>query len=235
MSKILKATFMASAFVVLVGAFASPLAGIDYTAVPLAPGATNEKLSASPLKLSKAIEVAEKETGGVASAASVDLATSSIEVTVFTKTEGVVVKFDSKSGDKPVSKTPLPPFPPGEAVSGEPANTASGLMYYDIKVGDGEQPQPTSMVTVHYTGWLIDGKKFDSSVDRGQPAVFPLNRVIRGWTEGVGGMKVGGKRKLIIPGNLAYGPSAPPGSGIPANAILVFDVELLNVKSDRPQ
>ena len=84
-------------------------------------------------------------------------------------------------------------------MSGKPITTDSGLVYYDIVKGDGAQPAgPSSMVKVHYTGWLTDGTKFDSSVDRGQPATFPLSRVIKGWTEGVGSMKVGGKRKLVF-------------------------------------
>ena len=117
---------------------------------------------------------------------------------------------------------------PGDAVKGEPTTTPSGLMFYEIKPGTGETPSPTSQVTVHYSGWLVDGQKFDSSVDRGQPATFPLNGVIKGWTEGVGSMKEGGKRKLIIPYQLAYGErGAPPR--IPAKAMLVFDVELIKI------
>jgi peptidyl-prolyl cis-trans isomerase A (cyclophilin A) len=108
--------------------------------------------------------------------------------------------------------------------------TASGLISVVLKPGEGASPKPTDTVEVHYTGTLLDGKKFDSSVDRGKPATFRLNQVIKGWTEGVGLMKVGEKRKLIIPSELAYGKNPPPGSGIPANAWLVFDVELLSIK-----
>ncbi len=109
--------------------------------------------------------------------------------------------------------------------------TPSGLKYIDLVVGEGAEATPGRSVKVHYTGWLKDGKKFDSSVDRGQPFEFPLGagRVIKGWDEGVAGMKVGGKRKLIIPAQLGYG-SRGAGGVIPPNAELTFDVELLGVR-----
>ncbi len=106
--------------------------------------------------------------------------------------------------------------------------TDSGLMYVDLKEGDGATPKATDNVEVHYTGWLVDGTKFDSSVDRGTPAVFGLSQVIKGWTEGLSTMKVGSKRKLIIPPDLAYGKQAKPK--IPPDSTLVFDVELLAIK-----
>ena len=106
--------------------------------------------------------------------------------------------------------------------------TDSGLMYIDAVVGEGASPASSSQrVTVHYTGWLTNGSKFDSSVDRGQPATFGLNRVIPGWTEGVGSMNVGGTRWLIIPADLAYGERGRPS--IPGGAMLVFKVELLDL------
>ncbi len=110
--------------------------------------------------------------------------------------------------------------------------TASGLMSIVLQPGDGPSPQPTDVVEVHYVGTLLDGKEFDSSLKRGRPARFGLNQVIKGWTEGVGLMKVGEKRVLIIPPELAYGPQGRPG--IPPNSTLVFEVELLAINPPQP-
>ncbi len=109
--------------------------------------------------------------------------------------------------------------------------TSSGLKYVDQVIGAGDAAVVGKTASVHYTGWLENGKKFDSSVDRGQPFSFPLGagRVIKGWDEGVQGMKVGGKRKLTIPSDLGYG-SRGAGGVIPPNATLIFDVELLGVR-----
>ena len=109
--------------------------------------------------------------------------------------------------------------------------TATGLKYYDFVVGDGASPTSGKPVTVHYTGWLLDGDKFDSSLDRGEPFTFTIGagQVIRGWDEGVMGMKVGGKRQLVIPPDLGYGSRGAGGGVIPPNATLVFEVELLEV------
>lgn len=115
-------------------------------------------------------------------------------------------------------------------VTGKPKTTASGLQYWDITVGTGATAAAGKMVKVHYTGWLTDGKKFDSSLDRGQPFAFSLGagQVIKGWDEGVAGMKVGGKRQLKIPPELGYG-ARGAGNAIPPNSTLIFDVELLDV------
>jgi peptidylprolyl isomerase len=115
-------------------------------------------------------------------------------------------------------------------VTGNGTTTPSGLQYWDIKVGAGPVAVSGKPVQVHYTGWLTDGKKFDSSVDRKEPFMFTLgaHEVIPGWDEGVKGMKVGGKRQLKIPPSLGYG-ARGAGGVIPPNATLIFDVELLGV------
>jgi FKBP-type peptidyl-prolyl cis-trans isomerase len=117
------------------------------------------------------------------------------------------------------------------ASEGKEITTSSGLQYIDQVVGTGETAKAGQTVSVHYTGWLTNGKKFDSSVDRGQPFSFRLGvgQVIKGWDEGVQGMKIGGKRKLTIPSNLGYG-ARGAGGLIPPHATLVFDVELLGVQ-----
>jgi len=140
-------------------------------------------------------------------------------------------------GEEEASPTPTETEPPTgveggpPAVSGEPIITETGLQYIDIVVGTGDSAQSGQTVEVHYTGWLADGTKFDSSRDRGQPFSFVLGagRVIAGWDEGVADMKVGGERRLIIPPELGYGESGYPPV-IPANAQLIFDVELLAIK-----
>jgi len=126
-----------------------------------------------------------------------------------------------------VADKPTPPADP----KGTEKEMPSGLKYVDLVVGKGKGPEKGKPVTVHYTGWLTNGTKFDSSVDRGQPFQFVLGvgQVIAGWDEGVATMKVGGKRKLTIPPTLGYG-GMGAGGVIPPNATLVFDVELLKVE-----
>ncbi len=129
-----------------------------------------------------------------------------------------------KAAAKPAANGPT-------KVTGAPTKTASGLEYWDIKVGTGAVAQSGQHVKVDYTGWLTNGKKFDSSVGTGHPFEFMLgaSQVIKGWDEGVAGMKVGGQRQLRIPPDLAYGAKGYPGA-IPPNSTLIFDVQLVDVK-----
>ncbi|MDP6959351.1 MAG: FKBP-type peptidyl-prolyl cis-trans isomerase [Planctomycetota bacterium] len=120
----------------------------------------------------------------------------------------------------------------GKPKAQEEVTTPSGLKYIDLKVGEGVSPQQGQIVEVHYTGWLTDGTKFDSSIDRSKTFKFPLGRgrVIKGWDEGVATMKVGGKRKLIVPPELGYGTRGAPGGKIPPGSTLIFEIELLDVE-----
>ena len=136
---------------------------------------------------------------------------------------GLGIAYGCGSSKKPDTSNPT-------KVTGQPTTTPSGLQYWDIVVGSGTTASLGNPVKVHYTGWLASGEKFDSSLDRGEPFSFPLGmgQVIKGWDEGVVGMKVGGKRQLRIPPDLGYG-STGAGGVIPPNATLIFDVELLDV------
>jgi FKBP-type peptidyl-prolyl cis-trans isomerase len=146
---------------------------------------------------------------------------------------------DNKTPPPPptASSTPAPAAAPASpapaassAASAEWKTTASGLKYQVLKQGNGPaSPKATDTVKVHYHGTLLNGTVFDSSVERGQPISFPLNRVIKGWTEGLQLMKVGDKFKFEIPPDLAYGPNSPSPK-IPPNSTLVFEVELLGIE-----
>jgi len=139
---------------------------------------------------------------------------------------------DSTGGDKSAGTGSAPSAPSSAAPSStnEMKTTASGLKYQVLKQGTGTvSPKATDTVNVHYHGTLLNGTVFDSSVERGQPISFPLNAVIRGWTEGLQLMKVGDKFKFEIPPDLAYGP-ASPSPKIPPNSTLVFEVELLGIQ-----
>jgi FKBP-type peptidyl-prolyl cis-trans isomerase FkpA len=119
------------------------------------------------------------------------------------------------------------------AGAADAVTTASGLVYQSVTDGTGAQPAASDVVRVHYRGTFPDGKEFDSSYGRGEPAEFPLNRVIPCWTEGVQRMKVGGKAKLICPASIAYGPRGAGNGAIPPNATLHFEVELLAIAKPR--
>ena len=127
---------------------------------------------------------------------------------------------------------PGSPAAPAAVVDADYTSTESGLLYFDLEEGEGATPEAGQVVAVHYTGWLEDGTKFDSSLDRGTPFVFPvgMNYVIPGWDEGVSTMKIGGVRQMVIPAELAYGEDGA-GGVIPPDATLIFQVELLEIQS----
>jgi len=205
----------------------SPIAIADYTSLPVDPPARLEQLSKNAVSLSDAIATAEAATQGRVDSLSVSRDGKTYSLTLYSVDSRAVVTINSGSGEV-TSNESFSRFP-GRAVSGDWTETSSGLKFYDIKVGDGPMPSgPTANVTVHYSGWLVDGTQFDSSVERGEPISFPLNGVIPGWSEGVQSMKVGGIRKLVIPYDLAYGERGR--SSIPPKATLIFDIELIALK-----
>ena len=219
-----------AAAVIILGAIGTAAMVGDYAKIPPAAKDLHFRLDGSKTKLLKAVQLAEELTGGLAQKATARVGSVAIQFDVETvtveKMEKVVVMEDGTISERVV----IPRFPGSSVVpDSEMVRTDSGLAYFDLVDGTGEVPPAvTSTVKVHYSGYLVDGTKFDSSVDRGQPASFPLNRVIKGWTEGVGSMKVGGVRKLIIPSSLAYGPQGRPPT-IPGGATLIFDVELIEI------
>lgn len=157
-------------------------------------------------------------------------------IAVFVVSVLAVVTLQAQSAPpKPRVQTVGPSTKSPTKVSGDGVKTDSGLQYWDIKVGTGAEAKEGNHVKVHYTGWFTDGKKFDSSVDAHQPYEFTLGKgdVIKGWDEGVAGMKVGGKRQLRIPPELAYGETGYKAI-IPPNATLIFDVQLLAVTPAAP-
>jgi peptidylprolyl isomerase len=201
----------------------------DYETLPPDAGALHARLASSPTTLGQAVQIAEETVGGRAMEASVasDEATMTFQVDVVTAETRQRIMIDGAGGGV-LGMEPVSRFP-GEPVSGDWTVTESGLKYYEMAIGTGDMPpEADTEVEVHYSGWLVDGVQFDSSRDRGQPARFRLNGVIPGWSEGVSTMRVGGRRKLIIPYDLAYGERGRPPT-IPAKATLIFDIELLSI------
>jgi FKBP-type peptidyl-prolyl cis-trans isomerase len=137
------------------------------------------------------------------------------------------VAFSQTAAKKPAAPATNSAWP--TKMSGPPTTTPSGLQYWEIKVGTGAKAIPGETVRVHYIGWLTSGKKFDASLDKPYSFDLGASQVIKGWDEGVAGMKVGGKRQLRIPPELAYGEKGFPGA-IPPNATLIFDVELVGIQ-----
>ena len=211
----------------LVAIVASASVSADPSAIPPDPAALSAALAGTE-GLEGAIVAAEKASGGgEAIQAQFNSATNEVNITV-ARADGMFSKVTISMTDGDILSVEEQGRFPGDPVSGDWTETESGLKYYDLVEGTGDMAAgPSAQVEVHYTGWLNDGTKFDSSVDRGETITFGLDRVIPGWTEGVGSMKVGGKRKLIIPYQLGYGER---GQGpIPAKATLIFDVELISL------
>ncbi|MDE0959912.1 MAG: FKBP-type peptidyl-prolyl cis-trans isomerase [Planctomycetota bacterium] len=218
---------VAMAMVLLVGMAATAMVQ-DFMLIPPAAKDLHATLSKSQITLQEAVEKATKLTGGLASSAVLNAGSANPMFEIISVTPEKVERIIMTGSGEVVEMVVVPRFP-GIATDGEMQISDSGLHYIDLVVGTGESPpETTSTVKVHYSGYLTDGTKFDSSLDRGQPAEFPLNRVIAGWTEGVGSMKVGGKRKLIIPAAIGYGANGRPPT-IPGGATLIFDVELLEI------
>ncbi len=206
-------------------------ADVDLTKLPPDPAEVCGVLNNCSFSIIEAAIKAEKESGGRLNSIEMihDQDATTFKAICYTESDQVTIILDAKTGTV-LSQANTDTSLPGDGIADlELHESDSGLMWYDIVEGDGATPaSPASKVTVHYTGWLVDGTKFDSSVDRGKTIAFALNGVIPGWTEGVGSMKIGGKRKLLIPSNLAYGPR---GRGsIPPNAFLIFDVELFEIE-----
>jgi FKBP-type peptidyl-prolyl cis-trans isomerase len=154
-----------------------------------------------------------------------------IAIVGFVIVVAALVLYAQTPAQKPKVQAVRPNTTAPTKVTGDGVKTESGLQYWDIKLGLGALAKTGDKVKVHYTGWLTTGKKFDSSVDANSPFDFTIGAgdVIKGWEEGVAGMKVGGKRQLRIPPDLGYGASGTPGGPIPPNATLIFDVQLLAV------
>jgi len=203
--------------------------GKDYTSIPPDPAAVVARASGTAVTITRAVEIAEEAVGGKVTSIALDLAseTPRYEVVAFSETVKHALSIDAAEGTV-LSDEEVPRFP-GVAPVGDWTETDTGLKYWDIRAGEGESPvSEATQVKVHYTGWLVDGTKFDSSHDRGEPITFTLSGVIPGWTQGLLTMKEGGMRKLVIPPALGYRARGFPPV-IPPQATLIFDVELIEI------
>lgn len=229
----LPAFLLATAATGAVLAFAPSLApSTDYSTLPPDPYEMEQALSAEKMDLSAAASMVANKVNGSVAAAIASTTPEGVRYAITAYSDGECHEFVVSGAGEVISDTVKPRFPGEDVGDAEMVTMSTGLMFYDLVEGDGPTPaSPASEVSVHYTGYLTDGTKFDSSLDRGMPTTFPLNRVIPGWTQGVGSMKVGGKRKLVIPFELAYGPQGRPPV-IPPKAMLVFDVELVEIVKD---
>ena len=213
---------------VVLGTVLVTSAGCDMIVAPQATPTASATLptgsSAAAATATAAATSAAGATGTASAAGGTAASPTSSATSVVSTTTGAAGAPGSRGTE---SNGQAPGIP---TLSGEIKTTSSGLRYIDETVGTGATAAAGKVVAVHYTGWLTTGAKFDSSRDRGQPFVFPLGagRVITGWDQGVAGMNVGGKRRLIVPAGLGYGAQA--NGPIPANSTLIFDVELIAIQ-----
>lgn len=199
----------------------------DYSSLPPSAAERYAELAAFDLLAAQKL-VADTLQGRIAEARFVPGQTPCCEVHVYTADQHLLVRTDPM-GTRIEGQEEVQRFP-GWPVDGEWVELPSGLKYIDVEVGQGKEPRNSvSQVSTEFDGWLVDGSRFQSTSERGKPMTSPLSGGIEGWKEGLLSMKVGGKRKLLIPPELAYG-AAGQQCLIPPNATLIFEVELLGVK-----
>jgi len=207
------------------------LAGdIDYSALPPSPSQIFMQARANAISLPRAVEIAEDACGGRVVGVEMRATGGGYVLDAVDRETRWSIVIDGKTGAV-MSQNEVSSLP-GEPVTGEWVTLPSGVRYATIAEGEGDALKGYGVVTANYSGWLVDGTLFDTThKPNGRPLVYPLQQLVPGWREGFQGVKPGGKRKLIIPGNMAYGQAGRPGL-IPPNAMLIFDVELLNFEPD---
>ncbi|MFN0242118.1 MAG: FKBP-type peptidyl-prolyl cis-trans isomerase [Planctomycetota bacterium] len=198
------------------------------SALPPRPADVEKDISVCTVPLAAAVDTAVKAAGGIARSAEIQVANGKPMIRVWIYGGGACKRVDVDGQSGEIASTIDVPRFPGEPVDGQWTETTTGLLYYDLVTGTGAKPRdPMAKVKVHYTGWLVDGTRFETSRDRSEPVELALSKVIVGWREGLSTMQVGGKRKLIIPSGLGYGPKG--SRSVPPNAVTIFDVELVDV------